>query len=624
MKGTDKNKTNEKNDYDYKNTKKKILDILKSLEEKSNADEIKIVQDKLDYFIQASKDLGIPFIYFLIELKITKLKINLISLLTSLYFDNIEKKKIEKLFIIIFKAFNYKGPEKNNITNPIEYDFLKNIEKFDSLEDYLNEKMRDGNQIENIYSKIASTIEKYYSYIKIKEYSEEDIIEIKSQYEDCKKEIETLKKCKDIPNLNYNIDFFNDLIKNINLKKLDTKKADDDDEEDEDENNINNINEDDDDLSLSKNNSLSQHFEIIPLKDKKFFILDDILNFGEDTEIEFKNYKFFKDKNKAISDTLVDTIKRLICGLLNNKGGRIYFGINDEKTVKGNTLKYKQRDQLRLELLNLTNSFYPECKSSKLSVHFIPIKDQNNKFLYNRYITKMIVKQGDTDKLYSVSNQVYESYKRLQGMVTQLKPEVIANEIIKRKTNPEKPIPEKEFEDPKPEEVFYETKFKYMDENYNNNYTNNDYYNDNNNNYNNNDYYNDNNNIYNDNDYYNDDYYNNKNYNNYKNNSKYYGDNNYKGKRRGRKQKYQLMRIKVSNIDRDIPVVFLKDFFHECKNIIIDTEFFQEDGLSLGYGNIYVKDKKSGKIIIDRYNNKNFYNQKLKLYFDDSEEYNEN
>ena len=592
-------KTNKKNDYDYKNTKNKILDILKSLEKK-DSDEIKIVKDKLDYFIQASKDLGIPFIYFLIELKITKLKINLISLLTSLYFEEIEKKKIEQLFIIIFKAFHYKRPEKSDIINPIEDDFLKNIEKFDSLEDYLNEKKREGNQIENIYSKIASTIEQYDSYIKIKEYSEEEIIEIKSQYEDCKKEIETLKKSKDIPNLNYNIDFFNDLIKKINLKKLDTKKEDDK----EDEDNINNINEDDDDyddLSLSKNNSLSQHFESIPLKDKKFFILDDILNYGEDTEIEFKNYRFFNDKNEAIPDILADKIKRLICGLLNNKGGRIYFGINDEKRVKGNTLKYKQRDQLTLELLNLTNSFYPECKSSKLSVHFIPIKDQNNKFLYNRYITKMIVKQGDTDKLYSVSNKVYESYKRLQGMVTQLKPEVIANEIIKRKNNPDKQIPEEEFEDPKPEEYSNETKYKYMDENYNNNYNDNDYYNDNN--YNNN---------------------NNKNYdnNNYNNNCKYYRDN-YKGKRRGRKQKekYQMIRIKVTNIDREIPVVFLNDFFHECKNIIKDTEFFQEDGLSLGYGNIYVKDQKSAKIIIDRYNGKNFYNQKLKLYYDNSEEY---
>ena len=72
---------------------------------------------------------------------------------------------------------------------------------------------------------------------------------------------------------------------------------------------------------------------------------------GENLEIEFKNYRFFSEPNVVIQNNCADKIKKLICGLLNNMGGRIYFGINDEKCVKGNKLTYKQRDELRLELL---------------------------------------------------------------------------------------------------------------------------------------------------------------------------------------------------------------------------------------------------------------------------------
>ncbi len=553
-------------EYDYKKEKNEILNLLNSCEQ-----EMETVLGKLDHFIEASKDLGIPYLYLLIGLKSPKLNINIGSCLISLYFEDREKEKIKQLFSIVFRAFSYNGPPNYSISNPIEKDFLINIENFGEQE---NEIPREkGNLLENLYFMIASTIELYNSYLEIKEDSPDDIIKIKKQYEECQKEIMNLKNNKDILHLQYNIDFYNDLLSTINLSKLDNKNKND--------NNNNIINDSNNEDSLSMSKSFSQHLEKIPLKDRTFFILNEVVSEGENLEIEFKNYRFFSEPNVVIQNNCADKIKKLICGLLNNMGGRIYFGINDEKCVKGNKLTYKQRDELRLELLNLTTYFYPECKSSKLSVHFIPIKDSNNKFL-DRYVTKMIVKQGDTDKLYSISDKIYESYKRLQGMVTQLRPEVIANEIYKRKNNPEKPIPEKEFIDPEPEKNVYQRNSINLNES--------------------------------------DDYYNNNIYN--YNDNNYYMDNHWNKKKKKNKNKHrnnpkELIKIKVQNIDTEAPAFLLKEIFQDSKNLIVDSVFFENNGLSLGYGHIFVKDKKSAKIIINKYNGKDFFSKKIKLYISD-------
>ena len=535
--------------YVYLNTKKYLLDLLNFFE-KMTDEKYKELPDKLEYLIKASSDIGISFIYLLIILKNKDTDKNLSSFLISLYYEEIETRRLEQLFRIISSVFDFAGAANNN--NIAE--FLQNIEIFGILDNYKNEARTNLTKIENIYIKITSTIDIFNIYIEIGEASEEDTKEIKLKYDDCVNEINDLKICENIPNLKYNLDFFNDLMSSIDISKLDSKNK----EIKEfriDENDYNFSNNINNNLSLSSNKIISERLEKIPLKNRKFFILNELLNYGEDTETEFKNYIFFSSVNEIIPLHLAQKLQRLFCGFLNNKGGRIYFGINDQKYVKGNKLTYEQRDKLSLELLNLTSGFYPECKSSKISVHFIPIKGSNQAFLKDRYVTKVIIKQGDTDKLYSVSNKVYESYKRVQCLVSNLKPEVIANEIYKRKSNPEKPIPENQFIDPEPEENFYENEYMY-------------------------------------------------------------GENNKKRKRNKKNYKNELIAIKVKNINEETPVFLLDEVFNEDNNIIESTKFFENNGISLGYGYIYVRDKNSAYSIIDKYDNMNIYGKKIKLHID--------
>ena len=546
-----------KEKYVYWNTKKYLLDLL-SFFEKMSDEKIKELPDKLEYLIKASSDLGISFIYLLILLKNKDSEKNLSSFLISLYYEDIETKRLEQLFNNIFSACDFVGAANNNYIA----EFLQNIEIFGILDNCKNEVRTNLTRIEIIYSKIISTIDIYNTYIEVGEPFEEDAKEIKLKYDECLKEISDLKINKNIPNLKFNLDFFNDLLSSVDIHKLDNKNKEIkyfgiDENDCNFSNNINKINNN---LSFSSSKIISQRLEKIPLKNRKFFILNELLNFGEDAETEFKNYMFFANINEIIPLHLAQKLQRLFCSFLNNKGGRIYFGINDQKYVKGNKLSYEQRDKLSIELINLTTGFYPECKSSKISVHFIPIKGSNQAFLKDRYVTKVIIKQGDTDKLYSVSNKVYESYKRVQCMVSNLKPEVIANEIYKRKSNPERPIPEDQFIDPEPEENLYESDY-------------------------------------------------------------IYGENNKKRKRNKNYYKNELIAIKVKNINEETPVFLLDEVFNEDNNIIENKKFFENNGISLGYGYIYVRDKNSAYTIIDKYDNMNIYGKKIRLHLDKKRNY---
>ena len=207
-----------KEKYVYSSTKKNLLDLLNFFEKMSN-DKIKELPDKLEYLIKASSDLGISFIYLLIILKNKDSEKNLSSFLISLYYEDIETRRLEQLFNNITSAYDFVGAANNNNIS----EFLQNIEIFGILDNYKNEVRTNLSKIEIIYSKITSTIDIYNTYIEVGEASEEDAREIKLKYDECLKEINDLKINRNIPNLKFNLDFFNDLLSSVDINKLDNK-----------------------------------------------------------------------------------------------------------------------------------------------------------------------------------------------------------------------------------------------------------------------------------------------------------------------------------------------------------------------------------------------------------------
>ena len=555
--------------YDYKQSKVYIHDLLKILEKKKEED-LLFFSEKMDYLIQASQELGLSFIYLLLTIRLKDSEKSIGNFLIQLFFDDIEKQKIQKLFNMIFDAFNYIGPKGYLISNPVEGEFLKNIIDLEFVEQISENKPRpEGTLIENLYCKIVSTVDKYNTYISIDEHLENDIKEIQSQYDECQKEINNLKNNTSIQNLKFNLDFFNDLINIIDFNKLYKKKSNSSEKASSNKINNNEISLSDS-LNKSFSESFSKHLEKMPLKQRKFFIINEILSFGEDIETEFKNYRFdnISSSSKEEKEKMENIIKNTICAMLNNKGGRIYFGINDKKVVKGNKLDYKQRDELGPYLINLTSNFYPDCKTSKISVHFIPIKNENQLFMNNLYVIKLIVKQGDTDKLYSISKSDYISYKRMPGMVgmnSHLTSEVIAKEITERRTNPKKPIREEDFDDPKPEENLNESKLKY-------------------------------------NQGYKDYYFFGKNYNKNKN---------FKMKKN---PEQNLVRIKVKNISEETPYDSLEAIFSEYDDIIVKKILPRNGEFSAGYGFLFTRTIEDANFLIKELEGYETFDEKMHLF----------
>ena len=168
-------------------------------------------------------------------------------------------------------------------------------------------------------------------------------------------------------------------------------------------------------------------FRDIPLKNRTSFYKDEQLIQGEDEFTEFKNYYLPLTEEKG------NELKRQFCAFMNNKGGRLYLGINDQKIVKGVILDYKQRDELRNLLVNFTYDFYPKCRLDKIKVYFIPVKNmKDNKFINDLFVVKIIVLQGEPYILYSMTSKGFNSAIRLQGQCANLTAEEITKEIIRR------------------------------------------------------------------------------------------------------------------------------------------------------------------------------------------------
>ena len=182
----------------------------------------------------------------------------------------------------------------------------------------------------------------------------------------------------------------------------------------------------------------------IPLQKRTFFYHKEKLIYGEDVQIEYKNFSFpFNDKHK-------EEFKKQICAFLNSKGGRIFIGITDDKIVNGISLNYHEKDKNTNDIVNLTYDFYPKCRTY-VDVCFIPIKSKDNKYIKNLYVIKIIVSQGETNQLYSYTSKGFMSYLRLKGQCIFLTAEEIKKELSKRDKDPEKQINPNEFKDPEPD-----------------------------------------------------------------------------------------------------------------------------------------------------------------------------
>ena len=398
--------------------------IQKSINESLNQNEIYIsLLQKLNKIIpDIIQQLGIPFCELLNEQR------TILNYYYDLYFQNNSFHK--NILLNFINIFNYESIENN-----LAYDYIEKLQNkaLNTCSLLKTQKRKNKTGIENFYDEIISLFSNLRIRINIEDNFDDEILKyFESAIKEKSENLKQFEKENKFPKAT--IEFFQEKIKNLECL-------------------FNDINKDKDKLKEHNNkfnkqlikNSLPMNTEInlnnsefnieeilkelrdIPLKNRTSFYKDEQLSEGEDEFTEFKNYYLPLTEEKG------EELKRQFCAFLNNKGGRLYLGINDQKIVKGVILNYKKCDNLRNLLVNYTYDFYPKCRLDKIKVYFIPIKSmKNNKFINDLYVVKIIVLQGDPNVLYSMTTKGFISAIRLQGQCANLTAEEITKEIIRR------------------------------------------------------------------------------------------------------------------------------------------------------------------------------------------------
>ena len=367
--------------------------------------DLKDFMDEIPFII---KDLGIPFAHNFIH--DSDIYFNLLGL----YFDKKEKndekfvKKIEMIFEACMDVFLL--IVSNDELNKIR-EYLLDLQIIKEK----NKIIDSQTNTEKLYEDCNILLSDLKTLIEIGK-DKEKIEELEKKYKNLAKDIKIFSK-----KLNpAEIEFFNELIqeaddyfKNINLSKPNDK--------------VNKLNEDKKNEDKIYKDEIVEKITYKPLDQRTSFYLDEKIKEKRNEVIEFKNYHFpltFGNKEE---------IKQLICGFLNSKGGRLYIGINGQNLVKGVVLNSKARDTSRNELVNLTYDFYPNCRTNKIWVDFIPVKDaKTQKFISKKYIIKVRVYPGDPEFLYSMTSKGYRSYMRRGDQCLVLNSIEIYNEIKSR------------------------------------------------------------------------------------------------------------------------------------------------------------------------------------------------
>ena len=477
-------------------------------------------------------NIGIPLCELLNE------KTIIINYYYNLYLQNDSSNK--NILINFINIFNFESSEKNPVDNLFEK--LQYKEPF-TCSILKSQKRNNKTEIEILYDEITTL----FSNIRIK-INNKDKFD-KENYNSCQYSIkEKLDKIKKLETENKYpkalIEYFQEKIENLLFLFNKINKE---------QNRHNEIKTE----SVFKGQNNNSEFNIdvilqklrdIPLKNRTSFYKDEQLSQGEDEFTEFKNYYLPLTEEKG------NELKRQFCAFLNNKGGRLYLGINDQKIVKGVILDYKMRDELRNLLVNFTYDFYPKCRLDKIKVYFIPVKNmKDNKFINDLFVVKIIILQGEPFILYSMTNKGFNSAIRLQGQCANLTAEEITNEIIRRGKLADSNKIENlnlinnQFNDPEPE-INYE----------------------------------------------------NEPYNKESSNSSEENINHHKEKNIKINNK-DIFVVEVKNIDQNLDIKDVYDKFEDCGSIY--KKFFSKNGKSKGYGLLKFSNENMGISAIKKMNN---------------------
>ena len=144
----------------------------------------------------------------------------------------------------------------------------------------------------------------------------------------------------------------------------------------------------------------------------------------ESTSVEYKEVR-----SQSPIQSIKGHLRKYVIGFLNAEGGRIVFGVDDSRRVKGITLPYAARDKLRQDLHAAIDNFEPAIAKDAITIEFRPVV-HDGVVLDDVFIVEVHVPRGATDEMYFTKSG--ETWVRVNGATKALTGYELYAQIRKR------------------------------------------------------------------------------------------------------------------------------------------------------------------------------------------------
>jgi hypothetical protein len=122
---------------------------------------------------------------------------------------------------------------------------------------------------------------------------------------------------------------------------------------------------------------------------------------------ETRHYEFKEVKGSNPIGSIGDVADQYAVAYLNSEGGRIYWGIRDDREVVGVQLSHAQRDGLRRVIVDRLMGIQPEIAPSQFRIELHPVT-KTGLALEDLYVVELIVPRAPSDQLYfTARNEAY-------------------------------------------------------------------------------------------------------------------------------------------------------------------------------------------------------------------------
>nr|WP_235600440.1 ATP-binding protein [Aeribacillus pallidus] len=144
----------------------------------------------------------------------------------------------------------------------------------------------------------------------------------------------------------------------------------------------------------------------------------------------------YSDNYDEIYNLIKEKVSEYVVSFLNGNGGRIFFGIDDDRIVRGLILEYKQRDKILNLINNKIYNIKPPVSFDYFEMIWHSVNKRGEGKIWDCYVLEIIVKKPydpiaiyfDNGKtLYIKTSSGIQRYDKPYEMVSAITKRIIEN-----------------------------------------------------------------------------------------------------------------------------------------------------------------------------------------------------